>query len=94
MVGIWQVLVGLVGLAGSAALVIWLVREWRAGTAFTRYRNWEGHLVSLADILIVLVASTAALIVGGVLRWWEHRREDRIVRDIRERQRAHPKPPG
>jgi hypothetical protein len=94
IVGIWQVLVALGGLASSAALVIWLVREWRAGTAFVRYRNWEGHLVSHADFLILLVVSVAGLIVGGVVRWWQHRREDRIVRAIRERQRARSKPPG
>lgn len=49
-----QFLVGVGSLAGLVVIVIWLEREWRAGRAFTAYRNGEGHMVRLADLLILI----------------------------------------
>lgn len=84
--GVGRVLAGLVSLAATVGLVVMLVKEWRAGTAFLRYRNWEGHLVSHADLLILIVAAPSALIVGFIWRWWDHRCEDRIAAEVRARR--------
>jgi hypothetical protein len=81
-----QILSGLVSFAALAGLTVMLVKEWRAGTAFHRYRDWEGHLTSHADLLILLVASTAALIGGLIWRWWDQRRDERLIAEIRARR--------
>ena len=69
------------------ALVGSLIREWRSGAAFVRYRNWRGMFVSHAEMLVFLAVAALAMIVGGVWsaidRWRDRRSEDKTAKHRR-----------
>jgi hypothetical protein len=82
--------IGSAVLLGVALLFVWalaggLIREWRSGAAFVRYRNWQGMPVSHADALIVLAVAFLALFVGGVWaaidRWKDRRLKRKLGKD-------------
>jgi type VI protein secretion system component VasK len=72
----------LVVLLLSVAVVVVLVMEWRAGTAFERHRNWRAQSVSNAEALIVGAIILLGFIVGGVWSWWDRRRDERLLKEI------------
>jgi hypothetical protein len=69
-------------LLGLWVLVRNLVLEWRSGAAFTRYRNWEGLMVSHADMLIFMAIAGIAMIVGAVWSLWDRGKDRRLARKI------------
>lgn len=83
------VVASLVMLSG-VGLIVQAVHEWRAGTAFFRYRNWEGELVSPGDILILAVLFPVVLAVAELWSWWDGRREQRIAANARKHHRHEP----
>jgi hypothetical protein len=70
----------------SVSTIVVIVMEWRAGTAFERRRNWRAQSFSDADGLIVMVIVIAVFIVGGAWSWWERRREERFLKQMREKR--------
>ena len=83
------VVMALVMLSG-VGVIVQSVHEWRAGTAFFRYRNWEGELVSHGDILILAVLFPVVLVVAELWSWLLGRRERRIATDARKPHRHEP----
>jgi predicted small integral membrane protein len=63
-------------LFGSVGLVLAIVGQFRAGTAFQRYKNWQGLWVSYGEILVLVGVIWAALLIGGVWAWIARRREE------------------
>jgi hypothetical protein len=82
----WRFL--LVCIVSLWALVGSLVRGWRSGAAFTRYRNWNGMLVSHADVLILLTIAGVALAVGAAWSLWNRGKDRRLARKIAKDRRA------
>ena len=75
-------------LLGLWVLVGNLVREWRSGAAFARYRNWEGVMVSHADMLVFLAIAGMAMLVGGAWSLWDRWRSRRLGKNIAKSRRA------
>jgi hypothetical protein len=73
---------------GLWAIVRSLVREWRSGAAFARYRNWEGLMVSHADMLIFLAVAAIAMLVGGAWSVWDRGSERRLARKIAKHRKV------
>lgn len=78
-------------------MVALVVMKWRSGTTFERYRNWRGQWVSVPDAPEALVLGGVILVVfvaGGVLWWWDRRRENRFIKEMKNRKGPPSRPPG
>jgi predicted small integral membrane protein len=69
-------LYAVVMLFGGVGLVLAIVGQFRAGTAFQRYKNWQGLWVSYGEILVFVGVVWSVLLVGGVWAWIARRREE------------------
>ena len=69
-------LFAVVMLFGSAGLVLAIIGQFRAGTAFQRYKNWQGLWVSYGELLVLVGVIWCALLVGGIWAWIARRREE------------------
>lgn len=77
----------------GVVLIVQSLHEWRAGTAFFQYRNWEGQLVSHGDILILAVLFPVVLVVAELWSWWDGRHERRSAANARKHHRHEPPAP-
>ena len=88
-------LTNILGVAWLAAcgLGMWffvggLIKEWRSGAAFFRYRNWEGLWVSHADLLVVGAVTISVMIIGAAWSLWDRGSERRLAKRIAKDRRA------
>lgn len=75
MVGVVLVLVGV------------LIRDWRSGAGFVRYRTWRGYWDSHADLLIVVVLGAAVMPLGYLWTLWDNARMRRLARKASARRK-------
>jgi len=69
-------LYAVVMLFGGVGLVLAIVGQFRAGTEFQRYKNWQGLWVSYGEVLVFVGVVWSVLLVGGVWAWIARRREE------------------
>jgi hypothetical protein len=71
-----SVLIAVVMLAGGIEVVLAMVARFHDGTAFQRYKNWQGLWVSYGEVLVFGAVAWAAVLVGGLWAWLARRREE------------------
>jgi len=71
-----SVLFSVVMLGGGVGLVLAMVAHFHAGTAFHRYKNWQGLWVSYGEVLVFAGVACGAVLVGGLWAWISRRREE------------------
>jgi hypothetical protein len=70
------VLFFVVMLACGVGLVLGMIARFSAGTAFNRYKNWEGLWVSYGEILVFAAVAWIVVVVGGLWAWIAQKREE------------------
>jgi hypothetical protein len=73
---------------GTLVLVLSLWKEWRSGTLFDRYRNWDYQWTSHGEEIVVGVVVVLGLTATGLWSWKERRREQRLLRKMATKERA------
>ena len=82
------VVMTIVGSVGALALVLGLWAEWRAGTLFDRYRNWDHQWTSHGEEMVIGATVVVGLAAVGLWSWKGRRRERRLLTKMPERKRA------
>ena len=65
-----------------------LIKEWRSGAGFSRYKNWQGLWVSHADGLIFGAAAVGVMVLGAVWSAWDRGSERRLANRIARGKRG------
>jgi hypothetical protein len=61
---------------GGVGIVLAIIGQFRSGTAFQRYKNWQGLWVSYGELLVFVGVAWGAVLVGGLWAWIARRREE------------------
>jgi H+/Cl- antiporter ClcA len=86
VLALWGALIGCQ--LGFVGLMIRLVQKVRAGHGGELYRSFWGYRLSYVGVLVVVVLSFVAVLVGAAIGWWQNRHE-------RDFNRKYPdRPPG
>ncbi len=84
---VWT-LAGVLAFLGFLTFVVGLVNRVRQGRGIDHYTAMSGYEWSAIPVLILIVVAFTVLIIGGMLRWYFDRREERdFVATLRRRIR-------
>jgi hypothetical protein len=92
---VW-ILAGILTFVGFLTLALGLVNRVRQGRGIDHYTAMSGYEWSPVPVLVLMVVAFTVLTVGGILRWYFDRREERdfvatLRRRIRDRARHQPR---
>ena len=63
----------------AVGLVFAFVAKFKSGTAFQRYKNWQGIWVSYGDLTVFAVVIVVVGMLGVLYSWFARRREERSM---------------